>query len=357
MSSTLAGVLKTTHNFTGNPDGANPEYGGLTEANDSKIYGTTLRGGASGIGTIFQVGLGTSPAYTLINTFNNGSSPGYYPYSRLIQASDGKLYGTTSSGGASGDGIVYRIPIGTGNSDFNVYSFQNTNDGNTPYAGLTQGQDGQLYGATVSGGNPSNGGRTHNLGVIYKVTTAGALTPVFDFNNGFRDGVNPYAKVIQASDGNFYGTTYNGGTQGNGTIFKITPSNVTTILHNFNDGSVVSDGYDPQSKLVQARDGNFYGTAQYGGTFGGGVFFQITSAGVYKVLYNFPGGGNGTRPIAGLVQGNGIGQQPVRNHLHRRKPQPGNRLQDHDDRRHHLPACLCRRHGRRKSLCRRDCRQ
>lgn len=305
---TLAGVLTTTHNFTGSgtPDGANPEYGGLTQASDGLIYGTTLHGGSSNLGTIFQIGLGTTPAYAVINNFNNGTSPGYNPYSRLIQdSSDHKLYGTASSGGTSGDGIIYSIPTGTGNVDFNVYSFTNTNDGYTPYGGVLQGQDGLLYGATNNGGKPSNGGNTHSYGVIYKVTTAGVLTPVFDFNNGFRDGVTPEDKVIQAPDGNFYGTAISGGAANEGVVFKITPTGVTTILHNFLDGSVVSDGYNPVSKLLLARDGTLYGTAQYGGTFGVGVVFKITTAGVYTILYNFPGGGNGSRPLAGLVQGTG----------------------------------------------------
>jgi uncharacterized repeat protein (TIGR03803 family) len=139
----------------------------------------------------------------------------------LVQASDGSFYGTTSNGGTSGYGTVFKItPAGALTT---LYSFVGS-DGSYPYAGLVQGSDGNFYGTTAYGG-------TSSYGTIFKITPAGALTTLHSFT--YSDGAYPYATLVQGTDGNFYGTTYYGGTSGYGTVFKITPAGALTTLHSF----------------------------------------------------------------------------------------------------------------------------
>ena len=152
------------------------------------------------------------------------------------------------------------------------------NDGADPYAGLVQGGDGNFYGTTESGG-------ANNDGTVFKMTADGTLTTLYSFA-GSSDGREPTAALIQASDGNFYGTTQEGGSNGAGTVFKITPNGSLTTLHIFDPGQ--GDAGYPYAGLIQASDGNFYGTSTDGGTqHGNGTVFKITSAGTVTVLHSF----------------------------------------------------------------------
>lgn len=200
----------------------------------------------------------------------------------------------------------------TPNATFTVlYTFDGA-DGAIPIGGLLQGTGGELYGTA------SFGGGTSGEGAVFKITPGGSLTTLYNFcpqgGRSCPDGAVPKAKMVQGSDGNFYGTTAGGGAHNVGTIFKITPSGALTTLHSF-DGA---DGSDPQG-LVQGTDGNFYGTAILGGRGHGplcfgkedlrcGTVFKITPGGVFKTLYSFCSqGGNkctdGADPDAELVQG------------------------------------------------------
>src|ERR1051326_2102838 len=159
-------------------------------------------------------------------------------------------------------------------------------DGAIPYAGLFQGNDGNLYGTTQSGGTSANcpGGG----GTIFRVTLAGSLTTLYSFN-GAADGANPQAGVAQGSDGNFYGTTYAGGASNVGTIYKITSAGALTPLYSFTGGS---DGGNPQAGLAQGTDGNFYGTTSSGGNNtncqgGCGTLFKVSASGNLTTLYSF----------------------------------------------------------------------
>jgi uncharacterized repeat protein (TIGR03803 family) len=174
-----------------------------------------------------------------------------------------------------------------------VHSFNQT-DGLNPFGAVAQATNGYLYGTTELGG-------AHVAGTVFKMSPDGALTTLYSFcsQSGCTDGFGPVAALIQATDGNFYGTTFPGGDVGGsyGTVFKITPSGTLTTLHTFD----VTDGYAPQAALVQATDGNFYGTTELGGSYYAGTVFKITPSGILTTLHSFDST-DGFFPYAGLVQ-------------------------------------------------------
>jgi uncharacterized repeat protein (TIGR03803 family) len=230
--------------------------------------------GTVGAADVTSVSIACVSNTTILYSFAGGSSDGAGPEAGLILGSDGNFYGTTEFGGASGDGTVFQItPSGT---ETVLYSFAGgSSDGEGPEAGLIQGSDGNFYGTTIGGG-------TNNDGTVFKLTPSGTET-VLHFFAGGDDGVGPRAGLIQGSDGNFYGTTYQGGSsngiyQGGssnlGTVFQITPSGTETVLYPFAGGS--SDGAYPTASLIQGSDGNLYGTTAQGGTSDHGTVFKLT---------------------------------------------------------------------------------
>ena len=263
-------------------------YSGLLQSSDGNIYGMTASGGSSGRGTVFK--FTPSGTETVLYSFPAGSSE---PYTGLVQGSDGNFYGTTGANGTSDDGTVFKItPSGT-ETVLHAFAKSGT-DGQIPYAGLIQGSDGNFYGTTYFGG--ANG-----FGTVFKLTPSGTETVLYSFAGG-SDGEHPYGGVTQGSDGNFYGTTYQGGTSGYGTVFKLTPSGTETILYNFAGGS--SDGAYPEAGVIQGSDGNFYGTTLQGGASGLGIVFELTPSGTETILHAFAGGSSdGANPGANLVQG------------------------------------------------------
>jgi uncharacterized repeat protein (TIGR03803 family) len=288
---TASGTLTTLHSFN-NTDGSNP-VAGLVQAANGDLYGTTESGGANNLnGTVFKIT--PSGALVTLHSFcsqmNNGMcTDGNQPEAGLVQATNGKLYGTTGFGGVNGDGTVFEItPSGTLTT---LHSFDKT-DGDGPAAGLVQGTHGNLYGTTYQGG-------ANDAGTVFKITPSGTLTTLHSFDD--TDGYAPDAALIQGTDGNFYGTTQEGGANGAGTIFKITPNGTLTTLHSFNN----TDGFLANAALVQGTDANFYGTMLSGGANNYGTVFQITAGGTLTTLYNFCSQGgcpDGAAPQAGLVQ-------------------------------------------------------
>jgi uncharacterized repeat protein (TIGR03803 family) len=260
----------------------------LMQGSDGNFYGTTASGGTSGHGTVFEIT--PSGTESILYSFPAGSSE---PYTGLIQGSDGNFYGTTGANGTSDDGTVFKITLS--GTETVLHAFPKTgSDGEIPYAGLIQGSDGNFYGTTYFGG--SNG-----FGTVFTVTPSGTETVLYSFAGG-SDGEHPYAGVIQGSDGNFYGTTYQGGAGGYGTVYKITPSGTETVLHSFTGGS--SDGANPVAGLTQGSDGNFYGSTSLGGAGNLGTVFELTPSGTETVLHSFAGGSSdGANPSANLVQG------------------------------------------------------
>lgn len=297
-SAAQAQTLITLHSFDVT-DGANP-YAGLTQGTNGSLYGTAYAGGADSAGTVFKI----TPAgvLTTLHDFcsQGGCLDGYLPHSAPIQAANGNLYGTTDLGGANGvGGTVYKIaPSGTLTTIYNFCPQSNCADGAYPYAALIQGTDGNFYGTTLQGGNDSS------TGTVFKVTPSGTLTTLYTFysQSNCADGQLPQAGLTQASDGNFYGTTSGGGAAGVGTVFRITLRGVLTTLYSFCSLSNCADGSSPYAPLVQASDGNFYGTTSGGGTAGVGTVFRITPAGSLTTLHIFcaqSGCPDGEQPLAG----------------------------------------------------------
>jgi uncharacterized repeat protein (TIGR03803 family) len=283
---TPAGVLTTLVSFNGT-NGSNP-VAALIQGTDGNFYGTTSSGGAGGNGTMFQ--MTAAGVLTTLVSFGgmNGGGP-----NGLVQGTNGNFYGTTESGGTSNYGTVFQAtPAGEMTT---LYSFTNGTDGGGPN-GLVQGNDGNFYGTTSD---------DYGSGTVFLMTPAGALTTLYSFGIDGTNGGSPQAGLIQGGDGNFYGTTmYSGaarveGAFGGGTVFQLTPAGVLTTLVSF-DGT---NGYCPQAGLVRGSDGNFYGTTFDGGTNGDGTVFQLTPSGVLTTLLSFSGT-NGANPQAGLVQGN-----------------------------------------------------
>ena len=281
------------HMFNGT-DGANP-FGALIQATDGNFYGTTELGGdnvcqGSGCGTVFRI----TPDGTLTTLYSfcaqAGCPDGQMPFGGLIQATDGNFYGTTLWGGAYGHGAVFKItPASTLTT---LHSFDST-DGANPYAGLIQATDGNFYGTTYAGG-------PYGHGAVFKITPAGTLTTLYGFCSltNCTDGDAPTAGLIQATDGNFYGTTHYGGAdRWNGTVFKITPAGTLTTLHSFKK----SAGCQPNAGLIQATDENFYGTIPFCGAHGYGTVFEITPAGTFASIHSFDLT-DGALPYAGLIQ-------------------------------------------------------
>jgi len=256
------GVLTNLHSFTGY-DGAGPTW--LAQGSDGNLYGTTTvaYGANGGYGTVFRIS--TNGVLTNLHVLN-GDNEGGSPKAPLVQGSDGNLYGTTYAGGTNGYGYGTVFRISTNGAFSSLYSFTGGNDGEAPN-GLVQGSDGDFYGTTSSG--------FVNFGTVFKISTNGALTTLHLFT-GAIDGSQPYAGLVQGSDGNFYGTTYGGGMNSYGTVFRISTNGVLTSLYWFSGGH---DGAQPQAGLVQGGDGNFYGTTHFGGTNGYGTVFKISTNG------------------------------------------------------------------------------
>jgi uncharacterized repeat protein (TIGR03803 family) len=280
------------HSFN-STDGANPFYAGLVQGTNGNFYGTTEYGGTYGYGTVFQI----SPSGTLTTLHSFNITDGAYPVVGLVQPTNGNFYGTTEAGGGNSCdcGTVFQItPSGTLTT---LHVFTDTPDGNGPFGALIQATNGNLYGATSFGG-------AHHQGSLFEITASGTLTMLYSFcsQSGCADGHEPFAGVIQAPDGDFYGTTYLGGIgnhlASHGVLYKITPSGTLTTLYTFCSQSGCTDGSNPNVGVVQAGNGNFYGTTVLGGTNGYGTLFEITPSGTLTTLHNFgganpdPGGGN-----------------------------------------------------------------
>jgi len=296
-----SGSYSLLYSFGSPPhDAANP-VGPLVQGTDGNFYGTTINGGTNYSGTVFRITPGGSE--TIFYTFHGSPSDGFGPYAGLVLGSDGNFYGTTGGGGmyggAIGFGTVFRIT--PGGSEMLLWQFGGSpNDGRYAWPGLVQGTDGNFYGTTTYGG-------TNNAGTVFQISPGGNYTNLYSFLGPPSDGANPYGSLAQGTDGNFYGTTINGGTNNAGTVFRISPGGSYTLLHNF--AGQPTDGAGPAG-LVQGSDGNFYGMSNGGGSGGCsggcGTVFRITPGGSETVLYSLgsqPNDGNGPYQAAGLVQG------------------------------------------------------
>jgi uncharacterized repeat protein (TIGR01451 family) len=294
---------------------------GLTLAPDGNFYGTTEFGGTNGDGTVFK--LTTNGTLTTLVNFNGTN--GANPLAGLAAGPGGNLYGTTRYGGTNQNlGTVFQV---TTNGTFTtLIQFAGTN-GAWPYGGVTVGPDGNLYGTTTWAGNPNG---DFNGGTIFELTTNGLLTTLIRFVDlGGTNGLNPETSLTLGPDGNFYGTTFAGGANGNGTVFQVTTNGILATLtqagipfqtlftpqgyeyyttNNWVTSAKVSngtlttlysfsaqtngnnpDGANLQSTLALGPDGNFYGTAPAGGANGYGTAFKVTTNGTFTTLATFSG--------------------------------------------------------------------
>ncbi len=274
---TPAGRLTTIYSFcsqTNCADGSTP-YAGLTLGTNGNFYGTTSAGGANGNGDVFEIT--PTGKLTVLHSFTG--TDGQYPHGGLVLATDRNFYGTTGYGGTSATGAGTVFKISAAGTFTSLYSFTSGADGGQPYGTLVQASNGNFYGTTYGGGGA--------YGTVFEITSAGKLTPLHSFSIG--DGEYPNAGLVQGSNGTLYGTTSFGGatTSSIGTVFQITQAGKFTSLYSFCASGVCSDGSNPQAALVPATDGNLYGLTWTGGTNNDGTVFEITPAGQLTTLHIF----------------------------------------------------------------------
>jgi len=281
-------TYRVLYSFNGS-DGAGP-YGRLVEGRDGALYGTTSRRGENDAGAVFKLNKDGS-SYRVLHSFSG--SDGAWHYGGLVEGSDGVLYGTTSGGGSAGMGTVFKLnKSGSGYSVLRSFS-TNGIDGQYPVAALVEGSDGGLYGTTRYGG-------THGGGTVLKLNKDGSAYSLLHSFDGFDAG--PQSALLRGSDGGLYGTTPYGGNNNAGTIFKLNQDGSGyTVLLRF---STSGDSQNPIAALTEGSDGALYGTASYGGGYGGGAVFKVNKDGsLYSVLHSFNSPYDGGRPEAGLLKG------------------------------------------------------
>jgi uncharacterized repeat protein (TIGR03803 family) len=298
------GVLGTLYPFPAEDNVPVRPQGSLIQANDGHLYGTSFIGGVEGAGTVFRVTL--TGQYTLLRSMGATATDASLPYTGLVQGPDNMLYGTTLYGGNNNKGTIYRIGLdGTG---FSIIHHFNESDGENPEGSLIVGHDGELYGTTMMGG-------ASDRGTIYRISTAGVHTLLYSFPSLSEfgpigtavneTGANPRAALLRAADGNYYGTAYQGGPDGNGTVFRMTPAGAVSVFHSFKGPS--RDGGYPLSSVSQDAQGNFYGTTQMGGALDVGSAWRISSSGVFSLLHGFVDSTvDGRYPHATLLPANGV---------------------------------------------------
>jgi uncharacterized repeat protein (TIGR03803 family) len=284
---TTNGTLTTLVNFTAT-NGASP-HGGLIWGPDGNLYGTTASGGPDADGTLFSVTTGGT--LTTLTNFSGANGSG--PVSGLTLGPDGNFYGTTQAGGSAGYGTVFQLT--TNGTLTTLVNFDGTNNGLSPKTGLTLGPHGNLYGTTSASyllPYTISPGLTIYIpsgnGTIFQVTTGGVLTNLVDFDN-YTAGITPAASLTLGQNGNFYGTTYRGGSSGVGTVFEVTTNGTLTTLVNFNN----TNGAYPLAGLTFGPGNNLYGTASSGGTGGNGTVFELGLP-PYSIALAGSGGGNYT---------------------------------------------------------------
>jgi uncharacterized repeat protein (TIGR03803 family) len=299
---TPGGTVTVLGSLTGNDGLGAQAYAKLIQASDGNLYGTTYLGGKDGRGTVFKQTL--AGTLTTLYAFQGGKGEPMLPYAGLVQAPDGHLYGTTMRGGANDAGTVFRLTL---SGELTVLHEFSGKDGQNPEGTLIIGGDGNLYGTTLIGGD-------NDRGVIYRIATGGSFTVLYSFpqlgefnTSGLatnETGANPRASLLLAADGNYYGTAYQGGASGYGTVFRMTPAGSVSVVYSFG-GTPRSGGY-PLAGLVQDASGALYGTTERGGHVNTGSVFRLTTSGTYTLLHSFTGGiDDGQNPYATLLPLNG----------------------------------------------------
>ncbi|MGA9353631.1 MAG: choice-of-anchor tandem repeat GloVer-containing protein [Terriglobales bacterium] len=268
-----------------NYDGYGP-YGSLLSDGKGNLFGTTLGFGAKYTGSVFELSANGSEGVT--HWFGSYKKDGKFPNGGLVMDSLGNIYGTTTRGGQYGaprgelSGTIFEINAAGVESVLHSFGGRKEmQNGTGPNGGLILDASGNLYGTTITGGNLVN--CTNGCGTVFAFSPAGMETVLYTFT-GTPDGSAPTGGMIRDGQGNFYGTTASGGVNGAGTVFKMTPGGVETILYNFTGGA---DGQSPEGGLAMDGQGNLYGTTAGGGNqnelcapprgvTGCGVVFEVT---------------------------------------------------------------------------------
>ena len=286
---TRAQTLTVLYSFKGHPDGAIAEAGLLMDKKGD-LYGTTSAGGDFDWGTVFK--LDTAGHETVLHSFPGSGSAGSIPVAGVVMDKTGNLYGTTEAGGTEagegGYGTVFKVDTA---GDFStLHRFTGPPDGRYPTATLIIDRRRDLYGTTVQGGS-------NDLGTVFKVDNLGNETVLYSFAGS--DGAYPIGShLIKDKEGNLYGTTWSGGSAGQGTVFKLDTEGKLTTLHSFTG----PDGSAPIGDLVMDKRGNLYGTTTGGGSAGSGTVFKLDTAGNEVVLHSFSGSpSDGASPFQGVV--------------------------------------------------------
>lgn len=277
------GSMTVLYSF-GGADGAEP-WAGLLRDDKGNLYGTTNQGGDAGKGTAFKL----SPQGTLktLHSFAGGRD-GANPFGDLISDDARNLFGTASHGGKRDLGTVFKI--NRKGRETALHKF-NGADGAHPLAGLIRDDAANLYGTTNEGGD-------FGLGTVFRIAANGTFTVLHSFG-GTGDGAYPEAKLTLDNSGNLYGTTYEGGSSNEGTVFKVAPDGSELVLHAFGSPS---GGYNPSGgQLFLDPQGDIYGVAEAGGDDSYGAVFKLTPDGAETVLYSFKGNGDGSCPYGGLI--------------------------------------------------------
>jgi uncharacterized repeat protein (TIGR03803 family) len=278
--------------FPARPDGAGPQ-GGVVRDAAGNLFGTAIAGGASnfncvppgasGCGVVYKIDPAGHETVLHAFTYDDGAEP----RAGLTMDAAGNLYGTTYLGGLYSYGVVFKVDPSGQETVLHSFNAEAGNDGGLPYAGVVLDGTGNLYGTTWFGGK-------HLAGSVYKLDPAGVETILHSFAGEPTDGTDPTAGVVLDPAGNIYGTTFSGGSTNHGVIYKLDTSGTYTVLHNFTGAA----GAGPNGLIID-QAGNLYGTAEFGGACAGigcGVFFKLDKAGNYTALYYFTGTTDGANP-------------------------------------------------------------
>jgi uncharacterized repeat protein (TIGR03803 family) len=283
FDSAEAGHEKVLYNFTGGPDGNDPDTR-LVMNSDGNLYGTTFDGGDFGAGTVFK--LRPNGVQSVLYSFTGGKDGGFPTGDLILESDNGGLVGTTEAGGDHNVGTIFTVDRNGGGETVD-YSFTGGSDGANPVGGLIEDGSFNLYGTTKNGGDSS-------FGIVFELVPFGGGMKVLHTFTAGGDGANPEGTLTLDADGNLYGTTLEGGALNQGTVFKITPRGKEKVLHSF-DGS--NDGRFPTSGVAIDSDGNLYGTTPGGGQNIAGTLYRVNKKGKLKVLHAFTGGDDGGNPV------------------------------------------------------------
>ena len=302
-----AGVATNPYNFGGQPDGGQPNSA-MVQGPDGNYYGASGNGGANNFGSIYKIAhSGSGWKESILYSFPGGAD-GCYPVSPLIFDSAGNLYGTSGAEcGANSQGTIFKYNPAS-NTFTTLHAFcamANCTDGGSTKSGLVEHSNGLFYGYTQNGG-------AQNDGAVFQISSAGVYSVIHSFcdNNSClatEDGYSPEGSLVEGNDGNLYGVTYGGGSHGNGTVFRITTAGTLTTIYNFigaPDGAGIVG-------LYPGSDGNLYGATALGGdpscsNNGCGSVFSVSTSGSLLWYYDFTDKAGDANPYLGVppMQGN-----------------------------------------------------